>query len=297
MVEHGRSAPAAPARTVMVGGSGFVGTAARRWLEGQGAAVVSLGSADVDLMAPDAGDTLAGMLRPDDTLVLISAKAPVKNVAMLEDNIRMGRQVCDALTKQPVAHVLYVSSDAVYADSEKPMTEVTCAEPGSLHGVMHLARELMLAASVGETPLGILRPTLIYGPDDPHNGYGPNMYRRRLAKGEPIFLFGKGEERRDHIFVEDVGELLGRMALHESRGVLNAVSGTVTSFHEIADMVLTGFDNPPAIDYRPRSGPMPHNGYRAFDNSAIAAAFPDFLLTEIKEGIRICHERDPALAG
>jgi nucleoside-diphosphate-sugar epimerase len=37
---------------------------------------------------------------------------------------------------------------------------------------------------------------------DPHNGYGPNRFRRLAAGGEEIVLFGEGEERRDHVQVE-----------------------------------------------------------------------------------------------
>jgi nucleoside-diphosphate-sugar epimerase len=39
---------------------------------------------------------------------------------------------------------------------------------------------------------------------DPHNGYGPNRFRRLAAAGQEIVLFGGGEERRDHVLVDDV---------------------------------------------------------------------------------------------
>ena len=57
-------------------------------------------------------------------------------------------------------------------------------------------------------PLAFLRPTLIYGANDPHNGYGPNRFRRQAAKGETITLFGEGEEKRDHVPVDDVAALV-----------------------------------------------------------------------------------------
>src|SRR3546814_17815290 len=75
---------------------------------------------------------------------------------MLERNIRMMNSVVGALRARPVEHAIYVSSDAVYKDSDRPLTEASCAEPGSLHGVMHLARERMLLDGAG-VPLGILR--------------------------------------------------------------------------------------------------------------------------------------------
>ena len=133
--------------------------------------------------------------------------------------------MAQALTAQPVAHVVNIGSDAVYADSMDPLDEASCASPGSLHGIMHLAREVMLGDAAGDTPFASLRPTLIYGADDPHNGYGPNRFRRLAAEGHDIVLFGNGEERRDHVWVEDVAELASRMVQHKSQGVLNAATG------------------------------------------------------------------------
>ena len=66
---------------------------------------------------------------------------------------------------------------AVYADDAHPVTECSTIAPSTLHGLMHVARELMFQSDF-HGPLAILRPTLIYGAADPHNGYGPNRFRR-----------------------------------------------------------------------------------------------------------------------
>jgi nucleoside-diphosphate-sugar epimerase len=192
--------------------------------------------------------------------------------------------VCDAITSTPPAHVIYVSSDAVYADSDAPLTEASCAQPSSLHGAMHLTRELMLAQAFAG-PLCLLRPTLIHGPNDPHNGYGPNRFRRLAEAGEPIVLFGNGEERRDHVFVDDVGEIIARVVQRRSTGVLNIATGTVHSFRDVADAIVANADRPPVIQTTQRVGPMPHNGYRAFDAAATYAAFPGFEYTPLARGL------------
>src|SRR5205814_4943806 len=137
-----------------------------------------------------------------------------------------------ALPRAPVAHCLNRSSAASYADGPLPLTEASPTAPTSLHGVMHLARELMFRAEV-KAPLANLRPTLIYGAADPHNGYGPNRFRRLAADGRDIVLFGAGEERRDHVHVDDVAELVVRVLQHRSFGALNIVTGEVHSFMEI----------------------------------------------------------------
>jgi nucleoside-diphosphate-sugar epimerase len=242
------------------------------------------------LLASDAATRLAAKLQPNDTLVFVSARAPVKNVAMLMDNIRMGEAVCAALTNRPVEHVVYISSDAVYKDSTKPISESSCAEPGSLHGVMHLTREVMLRNEFSG-PLAIVRPTLTYGIDDPHNGYGPNRFRRLAADGKELVLFGEGEEQRDHVAVNDIAELVLRIVLHRSTGIANAVTGEVVSFRTLAEFIATQFTSRVAVNGSPRTGPMPHNGLRAFAPSAAMTAFPGFTFTAWQKGIaRMCAE-------
>jgi len=194
----------------------------------------------------------------------------------------MASAMVKALSSVSVSHVINISSDAVYADSSAPLTESSCASPGSLHGAMHLAREMMFASEV-KAPLANLRSSLLYGAADPHNGYGPNRFRRLAAKGEDIVLFGEGEERRDHVYIGDVAELARRVLYRRSTGVLNIATGEVHSFMDLAKKISGGKSK---IKASPRSGPMPHNGYRPFDIAACQQAFPDFRYTSIDDGLR-----------
>ncbi|MBT5752051.1 MAG: NAD-dependent epimerase/dehydratase [Rhodospirillaceae bacterium] len=291
MLTHLNDSPAAPARVVIMGAGGFVGNAAADRLESEGVEVLRLTRQEVDLLAADAAQKLAVCLRPDDCLIVTSALAPCKDNEMLVDNLAMMTAVCAALEKSPVAHVVYISSDAVYSDSPEALSEESIAAPDSLHGIMHVAREVMLKNTLKEIPLAILRPSLLYGVKDPHNGYGPNQFRRKAAKGEDIALFGEGEERRDHILIDDVAEIIRRVVRGRSEGVLNVVTGEVASFREIAELVVSHFDAPVQIKGSPRSGPMPHDGYRPFDAAACRKAFPDFQYTLLPEGLALVHRQ------
>jgi nucleoside-diphosphate-sugar epimerase len=279
-----------PARVVVLGALGFIGGTIFRRLQAEGIDLLALDLPAFDLLAPAAAPTLAAALRPTDTLIFISAKAPCKNNAMLLDNLRMAEAVCAALRRQPVSHVIYQSSDAVYRDVREPMTEASCAEPGTLHGLMHLAREVMLKSEF-PGPVTFIRPTLVYGAQDPHNGYGPNRFRRLAAEGREIVLFGEGEELRDHVFVEDLAELARLVVLHRSVGVANAVTGEIVSFRQLAEFTAARFPTRVAVKGSPRAGPMPHGGYRAFAPSAALRAFPGFRFTPWREGIaRVCAQ-------
>jgi UDP-glucose 4-epimerase len=288
MLEHLNPGPSKPQRVVVIGAAGFVGGAIAGRVAREGVPVLALGRNEVDLLEEKAWEKLARLLRPQDAVVAASARAPVKNTEMLLENMVMARAMAHALAEVPVAHVVNISSDAIYADGPVPLTELTPAAPTSLHGVMHLARELVFRAEV-KAPLAMLRPTLIYGKQDPHNGYGPNRFRRLAGEGKEIVLFGEGEERRDHVFIDDVAEVALRVLMRRSRGELNVASGEVHSFRSLAEKAvkLSGRDVP--IRATPRSGPMPHNGYRPFDTSACRAAFPDFRATSIDRGLALAH--------
>jgi UDP-glucose 4-epimerase len=289
VLRHLNEVPQAPKRTVVIGSGGFVGSALMRALESAGAPALGLGRKEIDLSAPGAEERLRTALNPGDAVVAVAARAPCKDLAMMIDNMVMTRTMIETLARLPVAHVINISSDAVYADAPVPLSEESPTAPTSLHGVMHLARELAFKDTI-KSPLAILRPTLLYGADDPHNGYGPNRFRRLANAGTEIVLFGDGEERRDHVLIDDVAEIILRVLKSRSTGVLNIASGEVHSFREAAELVVAASPRKVAIKGSVRNGPMPHNGYRPFDVAATRAAFPDFAYTLLAKGIAKAQE-------
>jgi nucleoside-diphosphate-sugar epimerase len=139
------------------------------------------------------------------------------------------------------------------------------------------------------SPLAFLRPTLIYGAADPHSGYGPNRFRRQAAKNEPILIFGEGEEKRDHVSVEDVARLAVLILRHRSTGALNAVTGISTSFHDIAHIVASHVMPPGKVQSQPRPGPRAHLLHRFFDIGDCYKSFPDFHFERIADGLSRVH--------
>lgn len=291
MLTHLNAKPTKPKRAVVIGAQGFVGAAIAGRLESEGVDMLRLTRQQVDLLAADGTERLAAHLRDGDTVIAVAAIAPCKTPEMLRDNIVLATTIVRAVQQRAVAHVINISSDAVFADLPSPLNETSPRAPGSYHGVMHLAREIMFETEV-KAPVAILRPTLVYGARDPHNGYGPNQFRRKANRGEPIALFGEGEERRDHVAVDDVAELAARVALHCSRGSLNVATGTVTSFRDVAEMAVKISGGNVPISGTPRHGPMPHNGYRPFDPAATAAAFPDFAYTALEQGMKAAQKTE-----
>jgi nucleoside-diphosphate-sugar epimerase len=278
-----------PSRVVVLGGGGFIGSAVQSRFKKDGIVVESIGRPNFDLLIQGIDQKLANFLRPDDTLVFVSAKVPCRNTGGLIENLQMAQAVIAALKQQKISHLIYISSDAVYRDSDEPISEYSCAEPGSIHGVMHLAREVALKNEL-DLPLAIIRPTLVYGLKDPHNGYGPNSFRRAALKNEDITLFGEGEELRDHVYVDDIAQLVYMVACHKSIGIANAVSGQVVSFRQLAEFISGQNKSSGVVKATIRFGKMPHNGYREFKASIASELFPNFEFRGWKEGLSNVYE-------
>ena len=290
--------PSRPGRVVVLGSRGFVAGHLLAQLARDGVPAVGFGSTDLDLTAPGADAGLASRLQASDALVFVSALTPDKgkDIATLMRNLRMGEAVAGALAARPVAHVVYISTDAVYRDDANPVSERSCCQPASFHGVMHMARERMLVETLRSpgVPLAVLRPSLLYGPGDTHNGYGPNRFLRLALEGKPITLFGGGEERRDHVFIGDVVRLTALVLAHRSTGVLNIATGRSTPFAEAARLAVEVSGSRSDIQPSARANPITH---RHFDVSAVLAAFPTFRFTPLGDGLtdtRLAFARERA---
>jgi UDP-glucose 4-epimerase len=279
---------------VLLGANGFVPSALKSRLKADGIPHLVIGSCDVDLIDPASSAHLATQLKADDVLVMCSALTPEKgrDPATLIKNLRMAEHVALAVSQQRCAHIIYFSSDAVYASGPSPISESTPAAPADLYGVMHLARELILAqaAQTVGIPFCVLRPCAIYGTGDTHNSYGPNRFIRNAVSERKIRIFGDGEEIRDHVFIDDVIALTLGVIERRSAGTLNLVSGQPITFAALALEISRLLKNEVQIETATRTGNSTH---RRFDDSAIRQAFPSHLRTTPLVGLTAMLDTRP----
>lgn len=287
MIVHRLPNPEKPARVVLLGAGGFIGKALLARLRTDAIAALAPSSAEVDLATPGAAAKLAQLLKPADTVVMLSALTPDKgrDIATLMKNLAMMQNLCAAITEAGCAHLVYFSSDAVYDTAIARVTEAVPAAPQDLYGAMHRTREIMAAGL--KAPLLVLRPTLVYGADDTHGAYGPNRFRRAAHRDGKITLFGGGEELRDHVHVDDVAALTVRGLLRQSTGVLNLATGVSTSFHDVAQLVARQFGKPAEVIQTARANPITH---RHYDVTNLIKAFPDFRFIALQDGVARCHK-------
>jgi len=283
MLEHLNKQIAYPPRVVVMGAKGFVGNAIVENLQQHQCKVLALSRDEINLLEKDAEQKLLDSLTAEDVVVMVSAIAPCKNNNSLIDNLNMVKILCNIISKVSLRQVIYISSDAVYADTSDIISEATAASPTTLHGMMHLSRELMLKNACQDTPLTILRPSLLYGINDPHNGYGPNRFSRLIRDNKEVTLFGKGEEKRDHVFIDDLSEIVRLILLHKSQGLLNVATGNAYSFKEITEKLSSIMKQKIIIKETARQNPIIH---RFFDVTACYKAFPSFQYACVETGLQ-----------
>lgn len=199
-------------------------------------------------------------------------------------NLRMAECLVRVLGDRPCAHLVYISSDAVYDGRESLIAEQTAPSPSDLYSLMHLAREHMLGhvAQAKGIPFCALRLVAVVGAGDTDNSYGPNRLMRSALKERRIQPFGGGEEVRDHVYVAEVVAMIGMVLQRGSTGVLNAASGRAISFHDLAELICERLGSEVTIESLPHSGPVTHCH---LDTTALARSFPLLRPTPLEDAL------------
>jgi len=123
-----------------------------------------------------------------------------------ENNIEATQLLLEAATRMPaLERLVYSSSSSVYGDRvAMPMREDALPEPVSPYGVSKLAAEQLcyLYFTNFNVPTVSLRYFTVYGPRQrPDMAF--HKFLRATILGEPIGVYGDGDQTRDFTFVAD----------------------------------------------------------------------------------------------
>lgn len=156
--------------------------------------------------------------------------------------------VLESALEVGTSRVVFVSSGGVvYGEPEEiPTPEHAPKLPLSPYGVTKLGGEYYLNyyRRVRGLEYVALRYSNVYGPrQDPHGEAGVvAIFSTRLLDGEPLTVFGDGEQTRDYVFVKDVVSanlLVSDLELGEGPGLdaraFNVGTGEGTSVNGLAD--------------------------------------------------------------
>jgi UDP-glucose 4-epimerase len=159
--------------------------------------------------------------------------------------------------------VVYASTAAVYGDCGIiPVAEQSLADPLSAYGADKRACELhaRIAGMIHGIPTIGLRFFNLYGPrQNPQSPYSGviAIFAERLLHGEPIEIFGDGEQIRDFTYIRDAVSALWQamQAATTNAPIFNVCTGKGTSVRGLAEIMADLCRTELVIYYRPaRSG-------------------------------------------
>jgi nucleoside-diphosphate-sugar epimerase len=158
--------------------------------------------------------------------------------------------------------LVYASSSSVYGDDTPlPMREDALPQPISPYGVSKLAAEhlcYLYHVNYG-VPAVSLRYFTVYGPRQrPDMGF--HRFLRATMTGEPIRLYGDGEQTRDFTFVADAVSATIAAATRGLPGrVYNIGGGSRVSINQVLEMIGRVSGRRPVITMDPaQKGDMRH---------------------------------------
>jgi nucleoside-diphosphate-sugar epimerase len=157
-----------------------------------------------------------------------------------------------------VRRVIYAGSSSAYGDAAVlPKHEGMVPNPISPYAVAKLAGEhyLRCFTSVYGLETVVLRYFNVFGPyQDPMSHYSGVLaiFCRRMLAGEPVTIYGDGEQSRDFTFIDNVvkGNLLAAAAPAEkvSGQMMNLATGSRITLNQTFAILreLTGYKGKPA---------------------------------------------------
>jgi GDP-L-fucose synthase len=253
-------------KILVTGGTGFLGATLCRRLAQAGHDVTALGSRDADLRVPGSLDRFAG---PFDRIYHLAAWTQAGDFCLRHPgeqwliNQRLNTTVLEWWQqKQPQAKLVSMGTSCSYAP-DRPLveTEYLNGTPiDSLFTYAHTKRMLHIGQLALQRQFGLrwltLVPSTLYGPGYHTDGRQMHFIFDLIRKilrgqrtGEPVVLWGDGQQRRELVHVDDF--VTAALALDGvDCEIVNVGAGEEFSIRQFAALICAevGYD-PAAIRY------------------------------------------------
>ena len=296
-------------RYVVTGGAGFIGSNIVGALTRDGCPVAVLDNLSsgyesnlrpfpaVRFVKGDVRDPEAVATALEGADVVFHLAASVGNKRSIDDpvtdaeiNVLGTIRILEAARKYGVKKIVVTSSAGIFGELKTlPIREDHQVEPDSPYGCTKLCQEkLCLAyAKLYGIDAVALRYFNVYGPYQRFDAYGNviPIFAFQMLRGEPITIFGDGEQTRDFIHVDDVVQANIKAAHTPSiSGAYNIASASRITINELVRLLERASGITPKVSHGPeRPGDVRHS---LADISKAQAAFGFSPIVGLEEGLR-----------
>lgn len=187
---------------------------------------------------------------------------------------------------------VFASSGAPLGSVEPPGHEGLAPRPLSPYGASKLAGEGLCSAFAGSYGLSAtaLRFTNVYGPYSYHKGSVVALWLKQVLDGEPLVVYGDGEQTRDFLAVDDLCDaVIAALVRRPTAGLYQLGTGTETSVNDLVEILVELFpDRAVQVSREPE---RPGEIRRAFSDISRARAELGYdPSTDLTDGLRMTAE-------
>jgi UDP-glucose 4-epimerase len=207
-----------------------------------------------------------------------------------EINVLGTINVLEAARRNDVNRIIYSSSAGIFGELKTlPIRENHPVEPDSPYGVSKLCGEKLCFAyaKLYDIEAMALRYFNVYGLNQRYDAYGNviPILAQCILTGQPITIYGDGEQTRDFINVKDVVQANLRAAMaRDASGAYNLGTGTRITINRLAEIMVEISGIPTTIEHGPpRQGDVRHS---LADISAARDAFGFEPIVGLEEGLQ-----------
>lgn len=263
-------------KVLVTGGAGFIGSNIVRRLAGDGHEVVVLdnllsGFAS-NVEGIDGARLIVGDIRDEATVnraaegveVVYHLAAAVGNKRSIdhpildaEINVIGTLRLLEASRRAGVRKMVTSSSAGIFGELKTlPIREDHPVEPDSPYGATKLCKEkeCLAYAKLYDLEVVCLRYFNVFGPNQRFDAYGNviPIFVFQMLRGEPITIFGDGEQTRDFVNVRDVVQVnLKAAAAQGVSGAFNVGSGTRITINDLVRRISAASGIRPRVVHGP----------------------------------------------
>jgi len=225
--------------------------------------------------------------------------ANVGNIRSLQDpyfdmDVNIGGMLglLEACRDSKVKRLVYSSSGAIFGEAKYlPIDEDHPLHPESPYAVSKMAAEKYAFAfyKVYGVPTASVRYFNIYGPRQDTSEYANavSIFLGNTREGQPLTVYGDGEQTRDFVFVEDVvtANILAATQPAAVGEIFNIATGIATSINQITEIIKQISGRESQIIYADaRAGEVRHSRATIEKAQKLLGYSPT---TELNEGLRM----------
>ena len=270
-------------RVLITGGAGFIGSHLAEYFQGKAQVRVldnlrtgylkNLEGFDVEFIRGDVRDreTVRKAMEGVDYVFHLAAlisvpESMVKISECVDINVNGLLTVLEEAAQAKVKKLCFSTSAAIYGDNpEVPKRETMFPEPKSPYAITKLDGEYYcgMFTQTGRLQTACLRYFNVFGPrQDPKSAYAAAVpiFTAKAVAGEPITIFGDGEQTRDFIYVKDIVAANVFMATHDFTGVYNIAYGKRITINDLVALIKNVTRSQSEVVHLPeRAGDVKHS--------------------------------------